>query len=247
MRVRVLPVHLYVCAVPQHALNHRGDLGGRTGLQLRANADRFPLDVPVDHHAGAPVALMPLGHEVGGPCAELAAVGGARGAGTPPHLVPDGEGGVHQLPQGRAHVGPVDEQVPHPPQRRLRLAVLAGHRDSLDPHVRAQPKQDQQQSAPQHILRQHLSGGHRGELRDEVPFELGVLQDVQQVDGAPAPLDLALERHQALRLLLLAARGDSDPRLTVLPDDRSPARRALRQRLLEAVQRRAELALAGQR
>ncbi|GAA1274672.1 hypothetical protein GCM10009646_71930 [Streptomyces aureus] len=121
--------------------------------------------------------------------------------------------------------------------------MLAGDRDPLDAHVGAQAEQDQQQPAAQHVLGQVLSGGDRGELGDEAGVELGVLQDVQQVDGAPAPLDLRLDSDQGLRLLLLAARRDPDPRLAVLPDDRDPARGALGQGLLEAVQRRAEPAL----
>jgi hypothetical protein len=129
-----------------------------------------------------------------------------------PSISAGGEGGVHQLPQGTAHVGPVDEQVPHSAQRRLGLTVLAGHRDPLDAHVDAQPEQHQQQPAPQHVLGQVLPRCHRGELGDEVGVELGVLQDVQQVDGAPAALDLALDGDLGLRFLLLAARRDPDPR-----------------------------------
>ncbi|MFE9046568.1 hypothetical protein ACFYOG_37570, partial [Streptomyces sp. NPDC007818] len=34
----VLPVDLHVRAVPQHALDHRGDLGGRAGLELAVKA-----------------------------------------------------------------------------------------------------------------------------------------------------------------------------------------------------------------
>ncbi|MER6392831.1 hypothetical protein ACFXEL_24535 [Streptomyces sp. NPDC059382] len=36
-----------------------------------------------------------------------------------------------------------------------------------------QPEQDQQQPAPQHVLRRHLPGGDRRELGDEVRVELG--------------------------------------------------------------------------
>ncbi|MFF9770420.1 hypothetical protein ACF1GT_28225 [Streptomyces sp. NPDC014636] len=114
--------------------------------------------------------------------------------------------------------------------------MLAGHCDPLDAHVGAQPEQHQQQAAPQHVLGQVLAGGHRGELGDEVGVELCVLQDVQQIDGAPASLDLALDGDQGLRLLLLAAWRDPDPRLTTLLDDRNPTRGAFREGLLEPVQ-----------
>jgi hypothetical protein len=74
VRVGVLPVDLHVRAVPQHALDHRGDLGGLAGFELAVDAQRLLLDVPVDHHTGAAVPLVPLGHEVRGPGAEVLGV-----------------------------------------------------------------------------------------------------------------------------------------------------------------------------
>src|SRR3954451_17250312 len=63
-------------AVPQHPLDHGGDLGGGGGLQLRIDAGAAPLDVPVDHDAAAAVADVPLGHQVLVPGTELLRVGG---------------------------------------------------------------------------------------------------------------------------------------------------------------------------
>ena len=62
--VDVVRLDLGVRAVPQQALDHRRDLGRRTGLELGVDADVLPLDVPVDHHAVAAVAGVVLGHEV---------------------------------------------------------------------------------------------------------------------------------------------------------------------------------------
>jgi hypothetical protein len=81
-----------------------------------------------------------------------------------------------------------DEQVPHAPQRRLALVVLAGHRDPLDPHVRAQAEQDQQQAAPQHVLRQHLSGGDRGESDREHQKRLDTWAEKGRPKGKPRPV-----------------------------------------------------------
>ena len=81
--VDVVGLDRHVGAVPQHALDHRRDLGGRAGLELGVDAQPARLDVPVDHHAGAAVAGVPLGHQVRLPGAELLGVRGARGAARP--------------------------------------------------------------------------------------------------------------------------------------------------------------------
>ncbi|MFJ5100803.1 hypothetical protein [Streptomyces sp. NPDC088554] len=106
-------------------------------------------------------------------------------------------------------------------------------------------KQHQQQPAPQHRLRDRLPGGDRGELAGEAGGELGLLEDVDQVDGAPAAFDLRLQRDEVLRLLLLAQRRDLDPRLAVLLDDVHPARGAQLQRRVEAGQGLAQPFLQG--
>jgi hypothetical protein len=77
-------------------------------------------------------------------------------------------------------------KVPHPAQDGLALAVLAGDRDPLDAHVRAQCEQHQQQPAPQRRLRYRLTDGERGELGREASGERGLLEDVDEVDGASA-------------------------------------------------------------
>jgi hypothetical protein len=63
-----------VTAVMEDTLDHRGDLRRGTALQLRVDADRLSLDVPVDHDAAASVANVPFGHEVLIPSAKFLAV-----------------------------------------------------------------------------------------------------------------------------------------------------------------------------
>ena len=64
MGIGVLAVDGGVGAVPQHALDHRGDLGGAARPELRVDAHRFPVHMPVDHDAVAAVADVVLGHQV---------------------------------------------------------------------------------------------------------------------------------------------------------------------------------------
>jgi hypothetical protein len=86
--VHVLPVHSLLGAVTQHPLEHRGHFGGGARLELGVDAARLALDVPVDHHAPAAVADVPLGHAVLVPGAELLRVGGAGGRALAPDLWP---------------------------------------------------------------------------------------------------------------------------------------------------------------
>jgi hypothetical protein len=77
----------------------------------------------------------------------------------------------------------------------------------------------------------------------EVGGELGLLDDIDQVDGAPAAVGLRLQRDQVLRLLLLAERRDLDPRLAVLLHDVHPARGAELERRIDPGQSLARLLL----
>jgi hypothetical protein len=54
-----------------HAIDHRRDLGGGWRFELGVNAQRIFIDVPVDHHAAAPVMDVPLRGEVLIPGAEM--------------------------------------------------------------------------------------------------------------------------------------------------------------------------------
>jgi hypothetical protein len=48
MTIDILAVHFHGRAVAQHAFHHGGDFGRRTGLQLRVDARRFAIDMPID-------------------------------------------------------------------------------------------------------------------------------------------------------------------------------------------------------
>ena len=58
--VNVIAFDLHGGAVPNRAVDHRGDFGCGAGDQLRVDGHRFAFDVPVDEHAAAAVAGVPL-------------------------------------------------------------------------------------------------------------------------------------------------------------------------------------------
>ena len=92
----------------QHALDHRGDLRGRAGLQLGVDAGRLPFHVPVDHHAATTVAEVPLGHQVLVPGSELLGVGRHTVVRSPDMRLTDSKdrvGHLRRSPDGGAPYG----------------------------------------------------------------------------------------------------------------------------------------------
>ena len=221
--VGVVGLDLGVGAVPQQALDHRRDLGGRAGLELGVDAQPAALDVPVDHHAVAAVAGVELGHQVGVPGGEP--LGVRRGAGrlAPPFRVAGLEGGVDHGGDRRPQVLAGDEGGADVAELGLADAVLAGDGHLPDAHVGAEREQHQQQPPVQGGAVEHLAAGDGGERVGEVGDERGVLEDVEQVDGAPPALDLGLERAEVLRLGELVELGDAHPRAALPGDDPDPA------------------------
>ncbi len=75
---------LQIRAMAQDPLDHRRDLRGGAGLELRIDTGGLLLDMPVDHDPFATIADVPFGHEILMPRAKLLRVGGAgRGSLTP--------------------------------------------------------------------------------------------------------------------------------------------------------------------
>ena len=98
MGVDIVALDLHRGAVPDRALNHRRDLRGRAGQQLGVDGHRLAFHVPIDEHASATVARVPLGEQV---LIERSEVGGVRrhcrGTGAP-HTRSSGRvGGVGDL------------------------------------------------------------------------------------------------------------------------------------------------------
>ena len=133
------------------------------------------------------------------------------------------------------------------PELGLAHAVLAGDGHLPDAHVGAEREQHQQQPPVQGGAVEHLAAGDGGERVGEVGDERGVLQDVEQVDGAPPALDLGLERAQVPGLGELVELGDAHPGAALPGDDPHPAAGAPGQGGVEPGQRLRPAASAGRR
>jgi hypothetical protein len=68
----------------QDTLDHRGDLGGRTALELRVDTGGFFLHVPINHDTSAAISNVPFGHQILIPGPELLTVCSTRGGTFPP-------------------------------------------------------------------------------------------------------------------------------------------------------------------
>ena len=133
------------------------------------------------------------------------------------------QGGVDDGGDRRPQVLAGDVGGADVPELGLAHAVLAGDGHLPDAHVGAEREQHQQQAAVQGGAVEHLAAGDGGERVGEAGDERGVLQDVEQVDGAPPALDLGLERAQVLRLGELVQLRDAHPRAALPGDDPDPA------------------------
>ncbi|SIO87419.1 hypothetical protein BQ8420_16415 [Nocardiopsis sp. JB363] len=192
--------------------------------------------MPVDHHPVPAVAGVELRHQVRLPGPEPLGVRRRGGGRSPPGGVPGGEGLIHHRRDGAAQVVAGDVRGAGAAQRPLVLTMVAGGDHLLDAHVRPKREQAQQQPSVQGRLGDGLAGGHRDELGAEPGEQRGVLEDVEQVDGAPPALHLALECSQVLRLGQRLQLRHADPGLALAGHDPHPARGALRHRHIEPVQ-----------
>jgi len=109
--VHVCAIHRHVGAVAQNALDHGGGLGRGDGLELRVDAQRLPLDMPINHDIPPAIAGVPLRHQVLVPRPELLAIGGARrGALTPDAGMAGAQRRVHDSGDGFAQGIPRDDR-----------------------------------------------------------------------------------------------------------------------------------------
>ena len=198
--IDILAVDLHLGAVVDHALDHRRDLGRGRRFELGVDAQRFPLDVPVDHDAAAAVADMPLRRQVLVPGAEVLGIGRA--------------GGCSVAPDRR--VAGVQRAVGHdgdrPPQRLdAEIApphvgeVLVGHpgsepRHALQAGVGSDPVQAKQQPRLQDRPIQRLIGGRAFQGLGEVQPQIGFLDHVEQAGHRPGRGDLGLQCGQVGRI-----------------------------------------------
>ena len=181
------------------------------------DAHRLALDVPVDHHPRSTVPDVPFGEQVRVPGTEPLRVTGARRALSPPVPIADGEGPIHHPGDGPPQVVAGDEVPADVPQRGLALAVLTGGHHLPDAHVGAEGKEHEQQPPTQPLPGDRLPGRHRRELAREAGEVVGLLEDVEQVDGPVSSDDLGLESLQTGRLGERLQPRHADPRLPMAP------------------------------
>jgi len=152
--VDVVAFDLHGGAVPDRAVDHRGDFGCGAGDQLRVDGHRFAFDVPVDEHAAAAVAGVPFGEDVLIERPEVGGVAGHGGRPGAPHGVrAGGEGGVGDLDgDGAGHLGG-QVAAAHVPDVVLAVAVDGVAGDRADPGVGAVGVDGQQQPLGEHLRR----------------------------------------------------------------------------------------------
>ena len=198
--VGVVRLDLHRGAVPHCPFDHRGDLGGGAGDQLRVDRHGLAFDVPVDEHAAAAVARVPLGEDVLVVGAEVRRVAGHGGrAGAPRLLRADGEGGVGDLHCHRPCGLGGQEAAAYVTQVVLAVAVIAC-RGGLDAGVGAVAVHAQQQPLGQDRGIHAGADADAGGRAQAAGAQRRLLEHVDQSDGAPLPLDLTLEPAQVPRL-----------------------------------------------
>ncbi len=105
---------LDVGVVVKEPLEHRGDLGCGAGRQLAVDAELLVFDVPVDHHAGTAVAVVPFGHQARVPGSELLGIRRAGRALAPQDHVANRERLVDDLDDRAAQPVAVEVQPAEP-------------------------------------------------------------------------------------------------------------------------------------
>ncbi len=185
---------------------------------MRVDAQRFSLDVPVDHDAAAAVADVPLRREVLVPGSEVLGVGRA---GRRP-IAPDGRVAGVQRAVGHDGDRPpqrVDAEVAPPHVGE----VLVGHpglqgRHAPQAGVGPDPVQAEQEPRLQDRPIQGLVGGRALQGLGEVQAQVGLLDHVEQAGHGPGRGDLGLERGQVGRIGLRVERRHGDPALALHAD-----------------------------
>ena len=210
MGIDVVALQLHRGAVANGALDHRRHLGGGAAEELGVHDHRLLLDVPVDEHAPAAVAGVPLGEQVLVVGAEMGGVGRHRGGALAPDApLAGGEGGVGQLDGGGP--GAVEGEVPAGDVADVALAVAVvalGH--GADAGVGPVGVGDEQQALPQGVTLDRLPGADRGELGQHPGAQRRLLEHVDQGHRSPAGLDRLLEPAQVGRLGLRLQRAQLD-------------------------------------
>ena len=189
--------------------------------------------MPVDHHAAATVAGMPLRHEVSIPSAEFRGIRCAGGAGRAPDLrIANGQSGVGHPGTGRPQGAGIDVS-PVDMGELVNADICHPGGDSLEPGVGANRIEGEQQAPVAHIVRQRFAAGRTFKAVEELRVERRLLQHIEKPRHRPAAPDLALQINQTDGLGLGGKGRDGDP---VLARGAKPDPVVLRQRRIELAQ-----------
>ena len=211
--VHILTIDLHLGAMMDDPLDHGGDLGGGRGFKLGMNAQRVPLDMPVDHDAAAAIAHVPLRRQVLVPGAKVLGIRCAgrrsvapdcRISGMQRAVGDDGNG----LPQR------VDRDISAPDIGKILggcARLEPGH--ALKPGVRSEPVQAKQEPRAQNGAIQGLVSRRAFESLGKSQAEVGLLEYVEEVGHRPGRDNLCLDRCQVRRLGLGIERRHRDPTL----------------------------------
>ena len=103
VRIDIVLFNLHLRVVPQDPFDHRCHLGTGAGLELGVNTHGMALNMIVNHDARAPIAGVPLGHEILIPRTKLLAIRCTRrGRLTPQVSLPHLEDRITYLRNRRA-------------------------------------------------------------------------------------------------------------------------------------------------
>src|SRR5215471_21556930 len=98
MTIDVVLLDIHGGAMPEYALYHRRHFRGRTALELRIDAHRLFLHVPIDHDASSAIPDVPFRHQILIPGAKLLGIRGTGGGPFAPDVrVSNGKRGVGDL------------------------------------------------------------------------------------------------------------------------------------------------------
>ena len=188
------------------------------------NAQRVPIDMPIDHDTAPAVADVPLRSEVLVPGSEVL---GIRCAGRCP-VTPDPRIAGAQRAIGHNGNGlpqRIDRDISAPDIGEMlgrRAGLEPGH--ALKPSICSEPVQAKQEPRTQNGAIQGLVGGRALQNVGEVQAQVGLLEHVEETGHRPGRGDIGLDRGQAGRLRLGVERRHRDPPILLpLPADSDAA------------------------
>ena len=209
--IDIVAIDLHLGAMAQQASDHGRDFRGGTVLELRVDAGRFALHVPVDEYSRPAIARVPLRHQILVPGREFLGVRRAgRGAFTPDLRESDTEDGIDHLGNRCPHGLFGEKAIARIEQIPVALPMIT-RGDPFETDIGTQSVQAEQQPFLDGRTIQVLSHRQALEVIGKGCPQLCFLEDIQQFDHRPASSHLGFEQSQMLRFRLGRQRRERDP------------------------------------